>query len=749
MTVQPSSSTSSPKNSVGSLEHPRGDTNEALSKRKYFSNWLQNLKEHSPSEETNDEESVFIDVGDACFSSTNPFSYIPVLSATEAQQLLVPPQQQQSRNHPHGRRLKAFLRSHLRRPSRRRLLSPNPRSKFLLKGDGDFGYGTRANDFVDLPMKDKSEADVTGDASNLDTSLVSIERGSQTGELKILKNGVKDGKGTLRLSNPEAEFMRQTEAPIAVKSGAQNDSEYDSGTSEDNTANCNLNAQNDIDDYDPSLFKREDSTSLGVARVGVDGLDESPSSSNREFHSHDDSKLDSLKRTSEGMSGVLAGMKRARIEKEESRAITSSVKEIFDSARDSSSVYSETPSLEPYSEKARLVPGNDAQMVNNPYLDESNISDFRGSESPRAVTIKDAREPSTYRDSPKVRTPTFTPLSKSCKLNTTPTNASPLEEKLHGMMRKFKAVVQPPSEAVDNHSCGEGMNDIVDTHCSNDTSIHTYNRNGSRTNSVQRRQAFKPSKSEEFETQRLCVPTFRQSLRKIDALGLFEDVRKGTMTERDLFNLSKLRPDDSFDFRDERFYDRQLCFSGSSNSSKSGGDDFISASVKFNKFSQLLMYDVRKTSKFDDLEPSSHPGSSQETTLLRGAPTAHKPILKRRTNERASEESLRAEDCDNVDATEFIKFFEGHEARRRVEEARLSKIRDRQLTNYYANDHMYNSIRNGDRKSATIDFRKSRKATEANIGRELRDPNQGIISSPNEFKWQRLHKENPISQQCC
>lgn len=328
-------------------------------------------------------------------------------------------------------------------------------------------------------------------------------------------------------------------------------------------------------------------------------------------------------------------------------------------------------------------------------------------------------------------------LTKPCEGNVTPSrgagddsNSAPLEDKLYVVIEKLKAAVHP-------RSSGSAKFEPADCSASSDKIA-----------------------SPVYEPTFIRVPTFRQSLRRMHARGLLEDVRNGTIKEEDLLKLAKREPE-SFNFRDAKFFEKDSEASGSSESSKSLESSRF-YSVKFDKFSHLLMYDATKrfhsdrwgTLRSANLSTGSK-GKAKPCPLLENAVyskesvRSRKPILKCKSNTRAEVESLRAEDCDKVDVFAFLEFFEHHEAQRRSEELSLSRIREQQLTNYYANDHVYNSARSGSLKFAAVDFNRSKKATEINIGRELRGPNRRISSCPSMRDWDLGRKRRgDISQHC-
>ncbi|SCU93764.1 LAME_0F04918g1_1 [Lachancea meyersii CBS 8951] len=742
------------------------------------------------------------------------------------------------KEYPHGRRLKAFLRDHLRRPSKRRVLTAKPRRPikcckaspvvFTMKYEDPEFFGSDREDLQQLEFA-KNHGSFVGDFSSekdsyhkndTEVSLATQKGSADAPSAFIARQRPKiEGSNYSALPPQNGHFLEQAARSehevVNAKDSiakperladeiAQANRNFD--VTGHNSANflsrklsvmesrragdCNLPVMDTEGSGDSNCLERENAEAFDTTPIEPNYVMDPGSPSCPNTDSEANSKHDSLKRIFDNPVELLTELKRPCIDKEGKHSDYDGdydERQANESFRESSSIYSDTPSFnEPVCDTPLSMSENNPHMLENPYIEHQQSPELSkkclpNRESPKAVTTQDAREPASYKNPPPIRTPTFTPISKLNRGASDNGNGSPLEEKFHGMVEILKYVVhhQPlaKSETGNDSTVDNGGNGVIDDNnakkdskaCNEgserrSSSGRSSSRGGNRSSSIKKPQTFKPSKCEEFETQQLCVPTFRQSLRKIDALGLFEDVRKGTLTERDLFNLSKVKPDDTYDFRDSRFYDNQSSKSSSSESFKAHDEESLVSSVKFDKFSHLLMYDVRKTSKFERPETSQSSRSAKactrETKLPRSLSDSTtsearkkrmgncKPILKRKINERAEVEFLRAEDCDTVDVTDFLTFFKGHEARRRTEENRLSKIREQQLTNYYANDHMYNSVQNGDVKSAMIDFRRSKRATEHNIGRELRDPATIIMSCPREAEWQRLHKQSKVSQRC-
>ncbi|SCU91654.1 LAFA_0F05028g1_1 [Lachancea sp. 'fantastica'] len=794
-------------------EETEEDTKQILSKRKQFRAWLHSLKEHSPSMDINDEETVFVDAEDAFLNSDNPLSYVPVLSATEAKEILTTPERE-AKDYPHGRRLKAFLREHLRRPSKRRLLTARPRRPIECHGAlpvvFDINYQESA--LLGSNYSNKQQWELGELDGSVGSEAVSVLNENRQTDHKIGYLGRYSSKmdlnnegkaftslafGTNNPVDPEpgtqgAKFnkLSSSDADIAAddklaEAAHQNDGSFLSGDVTFPEPRDTLNDDSLImrpdNGSETGSVERENAKAFGTLPIEPDSVADPGSPKFLDDSILSDDRQDSLKRTFDSPNQLITELKRPCLDKEAVPPENIGV-EANESLHESSSFYSDAPPFDTsFCETPTTMLENNPHMIQNPYInthqaDEKPFRDFQNPEPPQALSAKDAREPANYKDLPPIKTPSFIPISKLNRLNSSDDEGPTPEEKFRGVVEKFRSAVHhqtsPKCDAQDQTLVGRtGKKESKEDRHSDDDlasrkghSSKGSNSSGGRLSSLKKkRQTFKPSKCEEFETQKLRIPTFRQSLRKIDALGLFEGVRKGTLTERDLFNLSKVKSDDAYDFRDTRFYDSQSSVSNSSESFKTREEITVS-SVKFDKFSHLLMYDVRKTSRFErpettqsfrtnnlfgkegKLSRSLSDSGTQDGGKIKSF--AGKPILKRKINERAAVESLRADDCDTVNVTDFLSFFKGHEARRRNEEHRLSKIREQQLTNYYANDHIYNSVRNGDVKSALIDFKKSKKATEHNIGRQLRDPIARMLSCPRESEWQRLHKQGTVSQSC-
>ncbi|CEP61199.1 protein phosphatase regulator GIP1 LALA0_S02e08944g [Lachancea lanzarotensis] len=798
-------------------EETEDDTKQISSKRKQFRAWLHSLKEHSPSVEINDEETVFIDAEDAFLNSENPLSYVPVLSATEAEEFLGTPERA-TKEYPHGRRLKAFLREHLRRPSKRRLLTARPRRPIECHKARSMVFDMKYHDpaLFDGGCSDQQQWERTElfgslatDASSASPKFYRIDHKIENSDPHTSKMDLRaedrspiiladrnnhfvesslesEGRESKRLILSAADIAaneRLTTAP--PQSGGSPLSNGFSIPEPRGTRIDNFLFMNPADSNDTNRVEREISNVFDTLPIEPDSVVDPGSPNCLDESAQPGERQESLKRSFDPPAQSSSIMKRPCLDRD-CAAFGDAEDEANESFRESSSIYSDAP---PFGTSICETPStmleNNPHMIKNPYIktchdyennhDES-FGGFQSREASPAATVENLRELVSYKDLPPIKTPSFIPISKLNRANSNDFDNFTSEGKFHGVVEKFKSAVHhqtSPNSDTKNHGlvdCSDKKNGNEDNHSSENFTARkghnskSGNKNGSRSSSMKKkRQTFRPSKCEEFETQKLRVPTFRQSLRKIDALGLFESVRKGTLTERDLFNLSKERSEDTYDFRDTRFYESQSSKSNSSESLKAREEVTVS-SVKFDKFAHLLMYDVRKTSKFERPETSqsfratsifSREGKLTRSLSDSGAQDARKlnintgkPILKRKINERAAVESLRAEDCDTVEVTDFLTFFKSHEARRRNEEHRLSKIREQQLTNYYANDHIYNSVRNGDVKSALLDFKKSKKATEHNIGRQLRDPIARMLSCPRESQWQRLHKQSTVSQSC-
>ncbi|EDO17464.1 hypothetical protein Kpol_1037p61, partial [Vanderwaltozyma polyspora DSM 70294] len=152
--------------------------------------------------------------------------------------------------------------------------------------------------------------------------------------------------------------------------------------------------------------------------------------------------------------------------------------------------------------------------------------------------------------------------------------------------------------------------------------------------------------------------------------------------------------------------------------------------VKFNKQSYLFVYQKTSPDKLDHSDKrhkhKSHPhnrcshhktNNGKRYSLKECQRRKPKSILKAKENESEIEESKRAIKCDNIDVESFMKYFEKIESQKYIDERKLSKIREQQLSNYYS-DRFFPAL-NKESSNDLKEYIKSKRATEVNIGRTL------------------------------
>ncbi|AET39918.1 protein phosphatase regulator GIP1 Ecym_5141 [Eremothecium cymbalariae DBVPG len=265
-----------------------------------------------------------------------------------------------------------------------------------------------------------------------------------------------------------------------------------------------------------------------------------------------------------------------------------------------------------------------------------------------------------------------------------------------------------------------------------------------------------------FEVQRLVIPTFRMNAGKnMDVSHIVENLKSGTITERDLLYLASMYTSQEVGFMDKSFYDEQGNEADNESATSDeyeiehqtiGTDDKecckqISAnenndSVKFDRFSYLVIYNASKKCdssrlkkrSIEDCGENSHPPAPaadsgydgddeavHSNNITESEESLHKSILKSKSNDKEFLESQRAVKCDKVSVDEFLEFFEKYENERREGEYVLSFARDKQLSNYYSKEYFPEIGRLDVPVKASNEFARSKMATEHNIGRELMD----------------------------
>lgn len=300
-----------------------------------------------------------------------------------------------------------------------------------------------------------------------------------------------------------------------------------------------------------------------------------------------------------------------------------------------------------------------------------------------------------------------------------------------------------------------------------------------------------------FEPTHILIPTFRRRDDQMDVSGIVKNIASGIITERELMRLSAKRQRD-ITFKSEEFYNtenKESCssFEESGERKAQEDQDMTDGSVKFNKFSYLLVYDASKKCKYDNAkdclsikipqyESSTHDSGYEgddddgyeeesetnggvgikslgksikskinESTLrlaqkhLSLAPCS-KPILKSKDNEKAEQELSRAANCDGVDIFSFLSFFERHERKRMEAESNLERIREKQLTRYYSSDFFPELEDIQLPVTDNAEFSKSKRATEFNIGRKLNDHRIEVANYPCSRYSEKVDHETPNSQ---
>lgn len=252
-----------------------------------------------------------------------------------------------------------------------------------------------------------------------------------------------------------------------------------------------------------------------------------------------------------------------------------------------------------------------------------------------------------------------------------------------------------------------------------------------------------------------AIPTFKQRRGQLNVSGIIRSFRDGTLTEKNLAKMAKGNPI-GLSFRSKEFYDqppssaedveeqdsKQItpCIpSGNENDNVSENDKFEFTGdgecVKFDNYSQILVYKAAKRNVRDRGTNYSTLRTSNDenriTTSRVDQPLyASRSILKRADNERESEEIMRATLCDKVDVKSFLAYFEYFEHQKHSEEPNLSKVREQQLSHYYSKEFFPELLEDIKFKRAfNGEYRKSKLATELNIGRKIGKSNEQCARS--------------------
>lgn len=246
------------------------------------------------------------------------------------------------------------------------------------------------------------------------------------------------------------------------------------------------------------------------------------------------------------------------------------------------------------------------------------------------------------------------------------------------------------------------------------------------------------------------IPTFKQRRGELNVSGIVKSFKDGTLTEK---NLRKMARNNTVGvtFRSREFYEQPPLSDEDSAEQTSGEEEVVQSfccrndngnkapendgvhfvgnggGVKFDNYSHILVYRATKRKLRDKGSnyPTLRTSNSQNSlfTINFGeSPSNSRPILKKTDNEREAEEKVKATHCDKVDVKSFMNYFDHFEHQKRSEESTLGKVRERQLSHYYSKEFFPELL--GDmRFNSTFnsEYRKSKKATEFNIGRKIDD----------------------------
>ncbi|GAV51583.1 hypothetical protein ZYGR_0AF00540 [Zygosaccharomyces rouxii] len=258
------------------------------------------------------------------------------------------------------------------------------------------------------------------------------------------------------------------------------------------------------------------------------------------------------------------------------------------------------------------------------------------------------------------------------------------------------------------------------------------------------------SDSGDSNTVIYTIPTFKQRRGQLNVSGIVRSFRDGNLTEKNLAQMAN-RSSLGLSFRSKEFYDQPpssaedlgerlqgleekvpVIHSGNEdgiNTLENDGVEFAGdgEGVKFDKYSQILVYRAAKRNVQDkEFNYSTLRTSNNENSIMTARISeplsAFKPILKKTDNEKEAEEIMRATLCDKVDVKSFLAYFEYFEHQKHSEETNLSKIREQQLSHYYSKEFFPELLEDIKFKHAfNGEYKKSKKATELNIGRKIGD----------------------------
>lgn len=254
----------------------------------------------------------------------------------------------------------------------------------------------------------------------------------------------------------------------------------------------------------------------------------------------------------------------------------------------------------------------------------------------------------------------------------------------------------------------------------------------------------------------VIIPTFRSIQKKLDISRIVNNLRTGIISERELASSPKDNLVEQIEFSKQ--VSSQICDhtnSDDSSCSKRCDESFIEErdiskdSVRFDKYSHLMIYDASKKFQYSKsrdqlsikmpkhsyrLDDSGYEGDDEVFLKNDGDKIMidfsqpqyknYKPILKCKANTKEKLEIQRAEKCDEVKVDEFLKFFEKHENDRHKGEKFLIQERDRQLRNYYSEEYFPEIKDLTEPILGKTEFARNKLATEFNIGRQIASINK-------------------------
>ncbi|AQZ16048.1 GIP1 (YBR045C) [Zygosaccharomyces parabailii] len=261
------------------------------------------------------------------------------------------------------------------------------------------------------------------------------------------------------------------------------------------------------------------------------------------------------------------------------------------------------------------------------------------------------------------------------------------------------------------------------------------------------------------------IPTFKQKRGEMNVSGIVQSFRNGTLNEKSFKKMVE-KSGKGVTFRSKEFYDEpptsaqeaedeqkhneeeSICSENQDTEYKDGAvTEGNGCGVTFDRYSCVLVYRAAKrychptnhgftsermhtSQKTYSISKASEPSSSH-------LDKAAKPILKKTANEKEALEKARAKFCDKVDVKSFLAYFEHFEHQKHSEEANLGKFREKQLSHYYSKEFFPEMLEGKKSEMGhNSEYRKSKRATELNIGRKFDHSGLqfiGVIESPHNI----------------